>query len=98
METSSRSVARREFLKFVAASPFLPYIQNGPGSSDLITDPAGAMNVFDFEEVAHRRVSPGHWAYMASGVDDDATLRANRDIFKNVQFAPRRRHAPHKEH
>jgi isopentenyl diphosphate isomerase/L-lactate dehydrogenase-like FMN-dependent dehydrogenase len=33
---------------------------------------------------------PGHWAYMASGVDDDATLRANRDGFKHVQLRPRR--------
>jgi isopentenyl diphosphate isomerase/L-lactate dehydrogenase-like FMN-dependent dehydrogenase len=92
MEISSRSVARREFLKFVAASPFLPYMQNGPGGPDLITDPAGAINVFDFEEVAHRKVSQGHWAYMASGVDDDATLRANREIFKQVQLRPRRLH------
>jgi len=29
-------------------------------------------------------------AYMASGVDDDATLRANREIFKHVQLRPRR--------
>jgi isopentenyl diphosphate isomerase/L-lactate dehydrogenase-like FMN-dependent dehydrogenase len=92
MEISSRSVARREFLKFVAASPLLPYIQNGPGGSDLITDPASAINVFDFEEVAHRKVTQGHWAYMASGVDDDATLRANREIFKRVQLRPRRLH------
>ena len=48
------------------------------------------MNVFDFEEAAHRKVPPGHWAYMASGVDDDATLKANREIFKHVQLRPRR--------
>src|SRR5438874_11976318 len=29
---------------------------------------------------------------MASGVDDDATLRANREIFKHVQLRPRRLH------
>jgi isopentenyl diphosphate isomerase/L-lactate dehydrogenase-like FMN-dependent dehydrogenase len=29
---------------------------------------------------------------MASGVDDDATLRANREIFKRVQLRPRRLH------
>ena len=33
---------------------------------------------------------PGHWAYMASGVDDDATLRANREGFKHVELRPRR--------
>src|SRR5206468_9933897 len=45
-----------------------------------------------FEEAAHRKVHQGHWAYMASGVDDDATLRANREIFKHVQLRPRRLH------
>ena len=33
---------------------------------------------------------PGHWAYMASGVDDDATLRANREGYKHVELRPRR--------
>jgi len=44
---------------------------------DLISDPAAALNVFEFEEVAHRKMWQAHWAFMASGVDDDATLRAN---------------------
>jgi 4-hydroxymandelate oxidase len=97
------STARREFLKFLAASPYVAalggvaaFVQDGalaqstPGTSDVITDPAKALDVFDFEEAAHRKVQPGHWAYMASGVDDDATLRANRDAYKHVQLRPRR--------
>ncbi len=87
-------IARREFLRFLAASPYVA-ASGGIGAfvqSDLITDPANALNVFDFEEAAHRKVMPGHWAYMASGVDDDATLRANREIFKRVQLRPRRLH------
>jgi len=35
-------------------------------------------------------VLPGHWAYMASGVDDDLTLRANREGYRHVQLLPRR--------
>src|SRR5262245_9360639 len=99
--------ARREFIKFVAASPYvaaaggvgaflrLPGASAQSGTTaaaDLIADAASALNVFDFEEVAHRKVSQAHWAYMASGVDDDATLRANREIFKRVQLRPRRLH------
>jgi len=87
--------ARREFIKFLAASPYVAmlggvsaFLPQSP--SELITDPAKALNVFDFEEVAHRKVMPGHWAYMASGVDDDATLRANREGFRHVQLRPRR--------
>ena len=43
----------------------------------------------DFEEAAQRKVQPAHWAHMASGVDDDATLRANREGFSHVQLRPR---------
>ena len=64
--------------------------QNTQQSSDVITSPDGAFDVFDFEEAAHRKVLQGHWAYMASGVDDDATLRANRDGFKHIELRPRR--------
>jgi isopentenyl diphosphate isomerase/L-lactate dehydrogenase-like FMN-dependent dehydrogenase len=96
MRKNHSSIARREFLKFMAASPFVAsQIAGGGATGDVgvvIKDPASALNVFDFEEVAHRKVMPGHWAYMASGVDDDATLRANREIFKHVQLRPRRLH------
>src|SRR2546428_10338491 len=86
---------RREFIKFLAASPYVAMAGGvsaflPQSASELITDPARALNVFDFEEAAHRKVQPGHWAYMASGVDDDATLRANREGFKHVQLRPRR--------
>src|SRR6516165_11762771 len=91
MGKNDLSVARREFLKFVAASPYVA-AQIAAGGGDVIKDPASALNVMDFEEAAHRKVSQAHWAYMASGVDDDATLRANREIFKHVQLRPRRLH------
>jgi len=99
----STFTARREFLKFLAASPYVAalggvaafvqqraFSQNAPAASDVIADPARAISVFDFEEAAHRKVMPGHWAYMVSGVDDDATLRANREAFRYVQLRPRR--------
>jgi 4-hydroxymandelate oxidase len=86
-----QAVSRRRFLEFVAASPCaasLPaWAQADPG---LIGSPAEALNVFDFEEVAHRKVQPGHWAYMSSGVDGDVTLRANREGFSHLELRPRR--------
>jgi 4-hydroxymandelate oxidase len=86
--------ARREFLKFLAASPYLAALaleaQGQNGAADVIARPADALSVLDFEEAAHRKVQAGHWAYMASGVDDDATLRANREGYKHVQLRPRR--------
>jgi len=98
-----KNTARREFLKFLAASPYVAALggvtaflernalaQNARPVADIISSPADALNVFDFEEAAHRKVQPGHWAYMASGVDDDATLRANREGFKHIELRPRR--------
>ena len=100
--------ARRQFLKFLAASPYVAalggvaaylehsglteqvHAQDARANSDVIASPAQALDVFDFEEAAHRKVLPGHWAYMASGVFEDATLRANREGFKHVELRPRR--------
>jgi 4-hydroxymandelate oxidase len=97
------SAARREFLKFLAASPYVAALggvtaflrqsalaQTTQEASDVITDPANALDVFDLEEAARHKVLPGHWAYMASGVDDNATLRANREGFQHVELRPRR--------
>src|ERR1700730_1500069 len=92
---------RRAFLKFLAASPYIAALggvsaaafdtqQAANAVGDIITDPKDALDVMDFEEAAHRKVAPGHWAYMASGVDDDGTIRANREGFKHVQLRPRR--------
>jgi 4-hydroxymandelate oxidase len=97
--TSLPLTARREFLKFLAASPYVAacggvaaYLQGAfaQGATDVIGAPADALSVFDFEEAAHRKVQPGHWAYMSSGVDDDLTLRANREGFKHFELRPRR--------
>src|SRR5512135_1600499 len=54
-----------------------PMMWAPPGSTDLIKTPKEAINVFDFEPVARQNVPPAHFGYMASGVDDEVTLRAN---------------------
>ncbi len=48
---------------------------------DLIASPKDAINVFDFEPVARKIMPPAHFGYMASGIDDEMTLRANREAF-----------------
>jgi isopentenyl diphosphate isomerase/L-lactate dehydrogenase-like FMN-dependent dehydrogenase len=63
----------------------------GPQQADiLIKTPKEAINVFDFEPVARQNVPPAHFGYMASGIDDEVTLRANREGFLKFQFRPRR--------
>jgi 4-hydroxymandelate oxidase len=56
----------------------------------LIATPKEATSVFDFEPVMHKNVPPGHFGYMASGIDDEVTLRANREGFLKFQLRPRR--------
>jgi 4-hydroxymandelate oxidase len=100
--------SRREFLRFLAASPFYagstlaayateaperlpdPMVWAPRDLDHLIASPKDAINVFDFEPVMHKNVPPGHFGYMASGIDDEVTLRANREGFLRFQLRPRR--------
>jgi isopentenyl diphosphate isomerase/L-lactate dehydrogenase-like FMN-dependent dehydrogenase len=93
---------RRNFLRFVAASPLFagtPALARvaadpmawAPRELDkLITDPKQALDVFDFEPVMHEKVPPAHFGYMTTGIDDEVTLRANRAGFQEFQLLPRR--------
>jgi len=56
----------------------------------LIADPKQALNVFEFEPVMRKNVPAAHFGYMATGIDDDATLRGNREGFTKFQLRPRR--------
>jgi 4-hydroxymandelate oxidase len=56
----------------------------------LIATPKEAINVFDFEPVMQKNVPPAHFGYMASGIDDEVTLRANREGRLKFQLRPRR--------
>ena len=59
-------------------------------ADELIKSPKEAVNIFDFEPVARKNVPPAHFGYMASGIDDEVTLRANREDFLKFQLRPRR--------
>ena len=72
-----------------AQEPWSPAPQTA-APSDVITDPSQALDVFDFEEPAHRRMLPGHWAHMVTGVDGEGTMRANREGFNHAFLRPRR--------
>src|SRR4029079_3935230 len=93
----SRLRSRRQFLQFVAASPLLTpaaraWAQQVATSREpgVLASAKDALNVMDFEEAARRALPPAHWGYMASGVDDNLTLKANMDAFKRIQLKPRR--------
>ncbi len=90
----SHDETRRQFLKYLAASPALAYIQStrryaGLGDG-LISSPEHAVNVFDFASVAENVLPPAHWGYLKTSIDDDATVRRNREGFTHYQLRPRR--------
>ena len=79
--------SRRAFLRFVAASPLLT--MQLPDDF-VISNPEQAINVLDFEAAAKKALPPAHWGYLTTGVDDDATLKANLEGFSHYQLRPRR--------
>ena len=91
--------SRRHLFRYLAASPLLartawadtdPRVWAPREAEKLITDPAQALDVFDFEPVAQANVPPAHFGYMATGIDDEMTVRANREAFTRLQLRPRR--------
>jgi isopentenyl diphosphate isomerase/L-lactate dehydrogenase-like FMN-dependent dehydrogenase len=58
--------------------------------ADRIASPDDAINVFDFQAVAEQVLPPAHYGYLATGVDGDETLRANRDGFERFDLRARR--------
>ena len=56
----------------------------------LIGAPHDALDVFDFEPVAKSKIPVAHWGYLATGTDDDATIKANRDGYAKWAIRPRR--------
>jgi isopentenyl diphosphate isomerase/L-lactate dehydrogenase-like FMN-dependent dehydrogenase len=87
---------RRDFLQFLTASSVLaPSVRAwaqsaSPREAAALKTAKDALQIMDFEEAAHRALPPAHWGYMASGVDDDATLKANVEAFRHIGLKPRR--------
>jgi len=74
----------------VPIKPSDPIIWAPLQTDKLIKSPKEAINVFDFEAPCRVNVPPSHFGYMASGIDDEVTLRANREGFLKFQLRPRR--------
>ncbi|MBL8239444.1 MAG: alpha-hydroxy-acid oxidizing protein [Bryobacterales bacterium] len=69
----------RQLMGLVAASPLL-------AQDD---DVMGPVNVHEFEEVAKRKLHRLAYDFIAGGVEDEYTLRANREAFGRVTILPR---------
>ena len=74
----SISSDRRQFLRFLAGSPLFAPAFAQPAANPKVDE---ILNVLELEEMARKALPSAHWGYMASGVDDDLTIRANREGF-----------------
>ncbi|MBT5219489.1 MAG: alpha-hydroxy-acid oxidizing protein [Woeseia sp.] len=77
--------SRRKFLQFLAASPLcgaFAGLNPADAAAELAASPADAIDIFDLELTASGKIPVAHWGYLATGVNDDSTLRANRTAFE----------------
>ncbi|RLA34830.1 MAG: alpha-hydroxy-acid oxidizing protein [Gammaproteobacteria bacterium] len=91
-----KAKSRRQFLRYLAASPIcsaLAGIEFAEGATDTgqrIASPADALDIFDLQATASEVLPPAHYGYMATGVNNDGTLRANRAAFEHYYLRSRR--------
>lgn len=78
-----QSSNRREFLRFLAASPLAAQAFGQAG-------PADVLSVAEFEALTRAKLPPAHLGYLLTGVDDDLTLAANRQGFQKWDLRARR--------
>ena len=64
--------------------------EDGRAGGGLITSPEQALDVMEFEAVARKVLPPAHFGYLATGVDDDATVKANHEGYAHFEIRSRR--------
>ena len=55
-----------------------------------ITAPGQVLDVPEFEGLAREALSPAHFGYLATGVEDDRTVLLNHEAFSNFEIRARR--------
>jgi (S)-2-hydroxy-acid oxidase len=62
-----------------------------PGqSADFVKSADQALDVMEFEPLARKALPPAHFAYLATGVDDDVTVRLNHEAYQHIEIRSRR--------
>jgi len=62
----------------------------GPDSAASIKSPDQVLDVMEFEDLARKALPPAHFAYLETGVDDDATVRLNHEAYQKIEIRSRR--------
>jgi (S)-2-hydroxy-acid oxidase len=74
----------------VTERKFLGWLESFQQGDEVISSPDQAFDVMDFEPAARKALPPAHFGYLATGVDDDGTVHANREGYSRIQIRARR--------
>jgi 4-hydroxymandelate oxidase len=74
----------------VTEKRFRGWLESFQDSDEVISAPDQAFDVMDFEAAARKALPPAHFGYLATGVDDDGTVRANHEGYSRIQIRARR--------
>src|SRR6266852_8530548 len=74
----------------VTEKKFLGWLNSFQQNEGVISSPDQAFDVMDFEAAARKALPPAHFGYLATGADDDGTVRANREGYSRIQVRSRR--------
>ena len=85
----TRREAARNLLVWMAGSPLVRAQQDPAAPTDRIPALEDLVNVFEFEPVAQAKVLRSTHDYVSGGVDDEWTLRRNREMFGRLMLRPR---------
>ena len=89
MWTPSRRAALKQLAAFVASSPLVRGQLDLPYTPERFPSVEELVNVFEFEPVCKARVARQAYDFVAGGVDNEWTLRRNREAFDKILLRPR---------
>jgi 4-hydroxymandelate oxidase len=85
--------ARRQFLRFLAASPLAILPANFSWAYPERAVPESlrqVLNIFQLDKVAQQKLAPDAYHFIVGVADDGATNQANHEAYAKVQLRPRR--------
>lgn len=91
----NRREALRQLLLFAAGSPLYPRLADGVQNEGTLYPPSyseevmGPVNLHEMEEVAKKKIHKLAYDFIAGGVEDELTLRANREALNRIFLRPR---------
>jgi 4-hydroxymandelate oxidase len=91
----SRRKALRQFLTFAVGSPFYAHFVEAMQREGTIYPPTyddevmRPVNLHEMEEIAKNKIHKLAYDFIAGGVEDELTLRANREALNRIYLRPR---------